>query len=75
MSKFILIKYFLVVGINIYKKYFSPFMFFRCKFYPTCSQYSKQAILKFGVVKGVFLSVKRLLKCNPFFHGGYDPVP
>lgn len=46
-----------------------------CRFVPTCSEYAKQAILKYGVLKGVFLAVKRLLKCHPFHVGGYDPVP
>ena len=45
-----------------------------CKFYPTCSEYTKQAIQKYGAVKGSFLGVKRILKCNPFSKGGYDPL-
>lgn len=45
-----------------------------CRFYPTCSQYSIEAIQKFGVVKGVGLAVIRILKCHPFHPGGYDPV-
>ena len=45
-----------------------------CKFYPTCSEYTKQAIQKYGAVKGSFLGVKRILKCNPFSKGGYDPI-
>ncbi len=46
----------------------------RCKYYPTCSEYAKQAIEKYGTIKGGFLSVKRILKCNPFSKGGYDPL-
>lgn len=46
----------------------------RCKFYPTCSEYTKQAIEKYGALKGCFLGTKRILKCNPFSKGGYDPL-
>ena len=45
-----------------------------CRFYPTCSQYMRQAVLKYGVGKGLYLGIKRLLRCNPFCKGGYDPV-
>ena len=46
-----------------------------CRFTPTCSQYAKQAISKHGVLKGLYLAVRRILKCHPFHPGGYDPVP
>ena len=46
----------------------------RCKFYPTCSEYTKQAIEKYGVFKGCLLGAGRILKCNPFSKGGYDPL-
>lgn len=46
-----------------------------CKFYPTCSQYAVEAIEKYGALKGGFLAIKRILRCNPFTMGGYDPVP
>ncbi|HEY60826.1 MAG TPA: membrane protein insertion efficiency factor YidD [Anaerolineae bacterium] len=46
-----------------------------CRFYPTCSHYGYQAIYKYGAVKGLFLAVKRIIRCNPFNPGGYDPVP
>ena len=45
-----------------------------CKFYPTCSEYSKQAIEKYGALKGTILSIYRILRCNPFSKGGYDPL-
>ncbi|MBU3965099.1 membrane protein insertion efficiency factor YidD [Patescibacteria group bacterium] len=45
-----------------------------CRFYPTCSEYTRQSIEKFGIKKGVALSVKRILRCHPFTAGGYDPV-
>ena len=45
-----------------------------CKFTPTCSEYTKQAIIKYGVLRGSFKGIKRILRCNPFSKGGYDPV-
>ena len=58
--------------IKIYQKFISPMFGFigvHCKFYPTCSEYMKQAINKYGTVKGLFLGIKRILKCNPFSKG------
>lgn len=63
--------------INLYKKYISPIFHklgFDCKYYPTCSEYTRQAIEKYGVIKGCYLGIKRILKCNPFSKGGYDPL-
>lgn len=60
-----------------YKKILSPILEhygIHCKYYPSCSEYARQAITKYGAVKGVFLSIKRFCKCNPFSKGGYDPV-
>ena len=62
----------------IYKKFFSPFFEqkgIKCKYYPSCSEYCKQAVEKYGIIKGVFYGVKRIVRCNPFSKGGYDPVP
>lgn len=56
-------------GIFSYKH---PFGY--CRFYPNCSNYSYQAIGKYGVFKGIFISLKRIIKCNPFNKGGYDPL-
>lgn len=70
-------KKFLIKLINLYKKYFSPIMEhfgIHCKYIPTCSEYARQAILKYGAFRGSFLTLKRFLKCNPFSKGGYDPV-
>ena len=64
--------------IYLYQKLISPifsFLGIKCKYYPTCSEYMKQAIEKYGIIKGVYLGTKRILKCNPFSKGGYDPVP
>ncbi|MCX6745781.1 MAG: membrane protein insertion efficiency factor YidD [Candidatus Parcubacteria bacterium] len=51
------------------------FPFWGCKYYPTCSEYTYQAINKYGVVKGSWLGLKRLIRCHPFAKGGNDPVP
>lgn len=60
--------------INIYQK-ISKLTPPRCRFYPTCSEYAKQAIIKYGLFKGGFLAIKRIIKCHPLNDGGYDPVP
>lgn len=63
--------------IKKYKKIISPLLSSKgvnCKYYPTCSDYTIQAIEKYGVIKGCFLGIKRILKCNPFSKGGYDPL-
>lgn len=63
--------------IKFYKKYISIFLEkngVKCKFYPTCSEYAIQALEKYGFLKGMFLTIKRFLKCNPFSKGGYDPL-
>ena len=46
-----------------------------CRYYPTCSHYGYQAVYKYGAIKGSWMAFKRILRCNPFSHGGYDPVP
>jgi len=61
--------------IRFYKRFLSPLLPAACRFYPSCSQYSYQAIEKYGVLKGGWLSMKRLARCHPFNPGGYDPVP
>lgn len=60
--------------INVYQK-LSKLTPSRCRFYPTCSQYTKEAIIKYGVIKGGTLGIKRILRCHPLNKGGYDPVP
>ena len=68
-------KYFLIFLIKIYRLFISPLFPPSCRHYPTCSQYAVKALEKYGVFKGSYLSVVRILKCNPFIKGGYDPVP
>jgi putative membrane protein insertion efficiency factor len=58
-----------------YKRYLSPFIPPSCRFEPTCSVYMYQAIEKNGVSRGILLGFKRLLRCHPFCRGGLDPVP
>ncbi len=60
--------------IRFYQKYISPLKPASCRFYPTCSQYYFEAVLKYGVMRGSLLGMRRLLKCHPFHPGGYDPV-
>ncbi|MEE1154255.1 MAG: membrane protein insertion efficiency factor YidD [Acutalibacteraceae bacterium] len=61
--------------IKFYRKRISPNTPPSCKFTPTCSQYGLEAIEKFGAFKGGFMTLWRILRCNPFSKGGYDPVP
>ena len=65
----------LVLLIVLYQKLISPLFPQSCRFYPTCSEYSKQAILKYGPLKGGWLSIKRIARCHPLNKGGYDPLP
>lgn len=60
--------------ITIYQK-FSKLTPSVCRFYPTCSQYTKEAIMKYGILKGGWLGLKRIFRCHPGNPGGYDPVP
>lgn len=61
--------------ILIYKKYISPIKGSTCPYYPSCSSYGLEAIEKYGIGKGGLLTIWRILRCNPFSKGGYDPVP
>jgi len=64
-----------VLLIKLYKLLISPVLPNACRFYPTCSQYAIEALTKHGLLKGGFLSIKRILRCHPLCDGGYDPVP
>ncbi|QEC50639.1 membrane protein insertion efficiency factor YidD [Baekduia soli] len=63
-----------VAPIVVYQRVISPLLPRRCKYEPTCSSYAAQAIRRFGILRGSVLAVWRLLRCNPWSHGGYDPV-
>ena len=61
-------------GIRFYQRWISPALPSSCRFTPTCSEYGYQAIAKYGIIKGGRMAIGRILRCNPFFPGGYDPV-
>ncbi|MBP7839902.1 MAG: membrane protein insertion efficiency factor YidD [Acidaminococcaceae bacterium] len=63
-----------ILFIRFYQLFISPLFPPTCRFYPTCSQYAIEAIQKKGVLRGVWLAIKRIAKCHPFHPGGYDPV-
>ncbi len=61
--------------ITLYRVSISPLHGPCCRYIPTCSQYAMEAVQKYGAIKGGYLAVRRVLRCNPFSKGGYDPVP
>ncbi len=61
--------------IRFYQLFISPYLGSNCRFNPTCSQYTLEAIEKYGVLKGIYLGFRRILKCGPWHPGGNDPVP
>lgn len=69
------VSYLLILPIKFYRLCISPLLPPSCRFTPTCSQYAIEAISKYGPFKGMFLAVKRLLRCRPGGGSGYDPVP
>jgi hypothetical protein len=73
--KYLFPKYWFISLIRLYKLIISPLFPPSCRHYPTCSEYAIDALKKYGVLKGGYLATVRILKCNPFFKGGYDPVP
>ncbi|HTS77203.1 MAG TPA: membrane protein insertion efficiency factor YidD [Bryobacteraceae bacterium] len=60
--------------LRMYKRWISPLLPSACRFHPTCSEYMMQAIEKHGVARGVWMGIRRLVKCHPFHAGGFDPV-
>ncbi len=71
-------KFFQIIFIGLIRAYqvtLSPFLGPACRFYPSCSEYAYQAVVRHGPLKGLFLAVKRILRCHPFHPGGVDPVP
>ena len=65
----------LLALVRFYRRAISPYRPSCCRYYPTCSQYAIEALEKYGAIKGGYLTVRRILRCNPFHKGGYDPVP
>lgn len=65
----------MLASIRFYKRYISPGLGMHCKYLPTCSSYAIEAIEKHGALCGALLALWRILRCNPFSKGGYDPVP
>ncbi len=65
----------LIALLRAYRCAISPLFGQHCRFYPSCSAYTYEAIEKHGVLKGIWLGIRRILKCQPFHPGGYDPVP
>lgn len=65
----------MIVLITVYRWTISPMLGNHCRFYPSCSQYSLEAIQQYGALRGAWLTIRRLLRCHPWHPGGYDPVP
>lgn len=70
-----MVKRFLLLVIRGYQQFISPLKPPACRYIPTCSEYARQAIEKYGARRGGWLAIKRILRCHPFHKGGYDPVP
>lgn len=68
------VRFVAVLPIRVYQRLVSPLIGSRCKYYPSCSEYAAQAIGEFGILRGLILAGWRLLRCNPWSHGGFDPV-
>lgn len=66
---------FLIILIKFYKTFISPILPNSCRFIPTCSEYAIEAYKKYSFFVATFLTLRRILRCNPFFKGGYDPLP
>jgi putative membrane protein insertion efficiency factor len=65
----------LISVVRFYQKAISPHLPASCRYHPTCSQYALTALTRFGALRGSWMAIKRILRCNPFSRGGYDPVP
>jgi putative membrane protein insertion efficiency factor len=67
-------KYLVLDFLRLYKTFLSPFLLPACRFTPTCSEYASEAVEKYGAIRGTWLAAKRILRCQPFCKGGFDPV-
>lgn len=65
----------LIFLVKLYQRFISPLLGGNCRFHPTCSQYSIMAIEQYGVIKGLWLTIRRIIRCHPLNPGGYDPIP
>ncbi len=65
----------LILLVRAYQATLSPFLGGQCRYHPTCSHYSIQALKEYGAIRGTVLTVRRIARCHPFARGGYDPVP
>jgi len=69
-----MIKSVIIKAIDFYRNYLSILKLPTCKYHPTCSHYTKEAVERYGVIKGLFMGLCRILRCHPFSAGGYDPL-
>jgi putative membrane protein insertion efficiency factor len=68
------VQWLVIGGLKTYKWMLSPVLPSACRFYPTCSEYMREAVERYGAARGVWMGVRRLVRCHPFQAGGYDPV-
>lgn len=72
---FLTMKFPILAVLRFYKAFLSPFLPPSCRFEPSCSTYAMQAVEKYGAFRGTWLGIKRILRCQPFCKGGFDPIP
>lgn len=65
----------LIALIHFYQKYISPMLGSNCRYYPSCSHYTAEAIERYGALRGAWMGIKRISRCHPWASGGFDPVP